>query len=70
MKREALMTKGTENPALFKTRASSQQPIERKHNGCDNVILRLSRIRLVRGDRRRVYVCNYCDYEEEQRERE
>jgi len=59
------MTKGAGNPALFKTQVASQQPIERKHDGCDNVTLRLSRIRLVRGDRCRVYVCNYCDYEEE-----
>ena len=59
------VAEGAENPALFKTRAASQRPIEREHDGCDNVTLRLSRIRLVRGDRRRVYVCNYCDYEEE-----
>jgi len=59
------VAEGAENPALFKTLVANQQPIERKHNGCDNATLRLSRIRLIQGNRRMVYVCNDCGYEEE-----
>ena len=54
----------TENPALFKTRVD-QQTMKKKHEGCDNNILRMSRVRLVRGRRSIVYICNDCGYEVE-----
>jgi len=54
----------SENPALFKTRVD-QKTITKRHKGCDNTVLRLSRIKLRRGRRSIVYVCGKCYYEEE-----
>ena len=53
------------NPALFKTKVKDKQAIEKKHNGCDDTTLRISRVRLREGRRYMVYVCNSCSYEEE-----